>query len=291
MKLSALTIYILGISLFLILVSYAFIMVYRPNMEKAQNNVTYKEQLKAEANKWKQTETRVKQAKAMVDTKAAEWNVVVATHTPPTTVAQGGIDLAVNPYQLTVDSQIYRNNIQRAVNAQVRKGGIRVITGPSVPQPDPNQAANILLQNYYNFPQATFPIVLFNLGTVTVQGTFEQISANVKSWSTMPHYLAVADGLNITGTSPNLTGTYTLSLVGFLQGKSIYPPVPDGTTAASAPTGGVPGVGTGRPGGVPPGVPSFGSGGPPAGGQPPSSSTPPSGKRGKKGGAGNPDDE
>jgi len=280
MKLSALTIYILGISLFIILVSYAYIMVYKPNMEKAQYNVDYKAQLKAEVDHWKKTEDRVKQAKAMVDTKAAEWNVVVATHTPPTTVRNGGIDLSVNPYQLTVDTQIYRNNIQRAVNAQVRKGGVTVVNGPSIPQPDPNQAANNLLLSYYNFPTAGFPIVLFNLGTVTVTGTFDQISANVKAWSSMPHYLAVTDGLRITGTSPNLTGTYQLALVGFLQGKSLYPPVPDGTApAAAAPTG--------PPSGAPPGVPPIGGGGAPS-----STSTPPApSRRGGKKGAGASDDE
>jgi len=145
MKLSALTIYILGISLFIILVSYAYLMVYQPNMEKAKNNADYKTALKTEVDKFKQTQKRVDQAKQMVETKAAEWNVVVATHTPPTTVKDGGIDLSVNPFQLTVDTQIYRNNIQRAVNAQVRKGGVRVVNGPSIPQPDPNQAANNLL--------------------------------------------------------------------------------------------------------------------------------------------------
>ena len=71
-----------------------------------------------------------------------------------------------------------------------------------------------------------------------------QIMANVRAYKSMPRYLAVADGLAISGTSPNLTGTYNLSIVGFIRtASSIFPA---DTSAATAP-GGAPGA-PGAPG-------------------------------------------
>lgn len=64
----------------------------------------------------------------------------------------------------------------------------------------------------------------------------------------MPNFLAVADGLQITGTSPVLTGTYNLTMVAFIRGDRVFPRVPDGV---AAPAGGAPGPGgaPGAPGG------------------------------------------
>ena len=84
---------------------------------------------------------------------------------------------------------------------------------------------------------------------------------NVRAYKTMPHYLAVADGLRIDGTSPNLTGTYNLTIVGFIRAKKIAPAVNEG--AAAAATGGFGGTG-GFPGG-PGGPGGFGGPGGPGG--------------------------
>jgi hypothetical protein len=164
-------------------------------------------------------------------------------------VALGGINIGVQAWQLTVDSKKFRNNIQRALNAQVRRGGVTVLAAPKVPEPDDSAAT--ILANYYNYPAIKFPVVIFDLGTVSVRGTYKQIMDNVRSYSTMPRYLVVVDGLRIEGTAPVLTATYNLTLVGYIRGTKIYPPVPEGAASATNSGGG---------GGFP-GVPSRGGGG------------------------------
>jgi len=56
--------------------------------------------------------------------------------------------------------------------------------------------------------------------------------------------LAVADGLNLTGTAPILTGTYNLSVVGYIRSNIVYPGVKEGaptTMPAGGGGGGAPG--------------------------------------------------
>lgn len=159
--------------------------------------------------------------------------------------------------------------MQKMLNQQVKAGGIRVISGPTIPPP-PGDPTQILL-SYFNYPGLP-PVVIFDLGTVTVQGTYQQITDNIEAWSNMPHFLAVADGLKLQGTSPILTATYQVSIVGFLQTdptRPIFPPVPPegqlvgttttaapgtpganpaGTTGAAGPSGTTPPAGTGAAG-------------------------------------------
>lgn len=251
MKLSSIPILSIGFAIFVIVMSWSYFWVVGPNTEAANYWRENKTAQETEANKLAAAKRRVEKAKEMVEVKAAAWRATILTNTPAPTRAARGIDLSVNPYQLVIDSQGFRNDIQRAVNAQVRQGGVHVLSGPEVPQPVYN--ANAILSSYYNYPAAGFPIVLFDLGQVTVTGTYEQITANVRSWSRMPNYLAVADGLQITGTSPDLTGTYNVTIVGYIRGKDVFPQIPDvdltgGGSGAGAPGGGAP-TGAGAPGG------------------------------------------
>lgn len=226
MKLSGLTWFIVGLSVALVALSFAYFQYYEPNMQLAAWNDARSESLRTEIAKRPQAQRRVEEAKAMVEEKGSQWKATVATRTPPSSVNAGGINLAVNAWQLTVDSQRFRNSIQRAVNRQVRAGGVTVQQGPEIPSPD--LSATTIVANYYNYPALNFPVVMFDLGAVVVRGTYSQITENVRAWSRMPNYLAVADGLTIQGTSPNLVGTYNLSIVGFIRGPVIHVPVPEG---------------------------------------------------------------
>lgn len=251
-KLSAATFIVIGISLSIIALAFSGFQHVMPNLQEKEYWVKQKELLDAEAAKQPQADRRKKAAIELVNEKDAAWQQIVASRTPKASLQQGGIDLSVNAFQLTVDAPKFRNNIQRAVNAQVKKGGITVINGPSVPSPDDN--ASGILANYFNFPALRYPILIFDFGTVTVQGTYKQINDHVKAWANMPNYLAVASGLQYSGTSPQLTGTYSLTVVGYLRGKDIFPAVPEGGATAPA-TGGF-----GGPAGPPPGF--GGPGGP-----------------------------
>lgn len=254
MKLSFTTIIIMAVSVAIGILSFGFFHQWAPTMTAVGYYKQYHEQLQTEADKMPKVKRRVAKAKADVQAKADAWNAYAATRTPETDVSRNGISLAVNPYQLTVDTLKFRNSIQRAVNDQVKKGGIKVVQGPEVRSlANTDESGADVLADYYNYPGIKFPVVIFDLGTVTVQGTYAQIMANVRAYKTMPRYLAVTDGLVVTGTSPNLTGTYTLSIVGFIRGKEIFPSAPVAPPAA----GGAGGFGRGGPqrGGPPSGVP------------------------------------
>ncbi|MFQ3586143.1 MAG: hypothetical protein SNJ74_08705 [Fimbriimonadaceae bacterium] len=255
---------------------------FLPNMEQARLLNANSDELETVANQMPAAQRRVRQAEELLEQKASEWRVTVARHTPPASVEQGGINLAVNAWQLTVDARRFRNNVQRAVNRQLLSGGVTVVNGPMIPFPD--ESASSILASYFNFPSLTFPVVIFDLGAVTVRGTYSQITNHIRSWSNMPGYLAVADGLSLesfepTASPPVLTGTYNLTIVGFIRGREIFPPVPE-IGAGGGAGAGVPGA---PPGGF--GAPGFGGpggamrGGPPAGLPP--GSTPPMGRGGQ----------
>ncbi|MDX2064650.1 MAG: hypothetical protein SFX74_02790 [Fimbriimonadaceae bacterium] len=272
MKLSPLPIYLIGLAIALIAASYGFFHQWMPNTTEAARYNETADQLQSVVNQRGQAQKRVDEAKRLVEVEAAKWRAVVATRTPGMSRAERGIDLGVNPYQLAVDTQGFRNDIQRAINAQIKAGGVKVVNAPFVPGPDVNAPVNELLRSFYNFPPYAFPVLIFDLGQVTVEGSYEQIKANVNSYSKMPRYLAVADGLRLDGTGSRLTGTYNLSVVGFIRAKKISGPVPDG--AGGAPAGGVgapggPGAAFGIPGGgAPPGgVPIGAASAPGAGAQ------------------------
>jgi len=258
MKISPWVWLVVGVCVAVIALSYSLFQHVLPNQAQAKKFTEWGEKLAAEEAKMPQAKKRLEDAKQLVADTSDEWQRVIAARTPPQSVSEGGINLQVNRYQLTVHSLYFRDSMQRAVNRQIKSGGVLVVSGPRVPNPP--ETPDEIMPTYYNYPTTKFPVVIFDLGTVTVRGTWDQISENVRSWSRMPNYLAVADGLQITGTSPNLTATYNLSMVAFIRGKKLAPEVGAGAALASNPAGG--GFGGGVPGGVPAGIPG------PAGGRP-----------------------
>ena len=255
----------IGIMVAVAALSWAFFIKAIPNNKEVGFLEKNTEANKAEAAKMPQANKRVQTAKDMVDKTAKKWSGTVAAKTPGTTLASGGIDLSVNPWQLVVDYPKYRDSLQRAINAQIKKGGIKVVNAPEVP-PLIDVPANQMLLTAFNYPAIPFPVVSYDFGAITVQGTYEQIMNNVRAWKDMPHYLAVADGLRIDGTSPNLTGTYNLSIVGFIRAKKIAAQVNEGAAQASGGGGGFggfggPGGGSRGGPGLPGGAPSIGGGG------------------------------
>lgn len=275
MKLSALTIYIIGFFFCLAIVSYGAFYHMMPNTREAQMYREMKEKVDVEAGKLSKAKERREDAIAKVKQAAADWRRIVAVKTPPQSVQAGGIDLAVHAWQLSVETRKFRNNVQRAVNKQLLTGGVEIINGPYVPGIDENTSVNSILASYYNVPPYPFPVVIYDLGSVTVAGTYEQIKKHVKAWSSMPRYLAVTDALTLNGTSPRLTATYNLQIVGFIRANKIAPPVKEGQASAtggggaspfgggSSPfgPGGPAGIGGGRggpglPAGIPGGIPS-----------------------------------
>jgi len=251
MKLSPFTFILFGICICIICLSYGFV-VMKPNRDETANRRANEEAAKTEYGKENAARTRVKNATKLVQKAVEDWNKIAATKTPPASLAAGGIDISVNGAQLMVDSRRFRDSIQSAVNKQLRVGNIKLVgDGPRIL--DPSESAATILADFYNYPAIPFPVVIFDLGTVTVEGTYEQIMANVRGWKDMPNYLAVADGLRIDGTSPHMTGTYSVSMVGYVHGTKLFTALPE--VPGSGGTGG------GGNGQVSLGKQSFGLGG------------------------------
>lgn len=259
MKLSSFTIIWVGIAIGISALAFAFFEYWQPNMAEAQGFNDHRTKLDDEIAKRPKLATNLEKAKQETEEVAANWRSIVATKTPPTSVATRGINLGVGSYQLSVDSLKFRDNIQRALNYQLRKGGVKIIgSGPRIPTPDDSPAA--VLAGFYNYPAIPFPVLIFDLGTIRVQGRWQQIMDHIHSYRNMPNYMAVVHGLNITGTSPLLTATYQLSMIGYIRQGQVHQLPPEDSGSASAAPGGAPG-GAGRGGGA---------GVPPSGGLPPS---------------------
>jgi hypothetical protein len=229
-KLSGWVWLVAGIFIGLAIVSYGFFQFYVPDATEAEMINRYADNLQIEADKIPATERRIENAVARVEEMADIWR---ETSTRKSANGSGFIDLTQNPLALTVNAPAYRDKVQTAVNRQVKVGGVTVISGPFVQRP--SNDAQSLLNNYFNYSRLPFPVVLFELGTVTIQGTFAQISRNVQAWSEMPDYFAVVDGLAITGTSPELTATYNVTIVGFPPGGASGPLAAPVITGASQP--------------------------------------------------------
>lgn len=256
MKLSGWVYLVVGVSIAMVAFSYAFFQHFVPDMSEATLRNAYATDLEREAARDGAAQVKIDHARRDVAEMAAEWEELSAHKTPSNSLSDGGIDLSKNPYDLTVDAPKYRNSLQQAINRQMRHGGVTVLSGGSrVPQPPDNPAT--LMNSFFNYDRLPFPVVIVDVGTITVRGTFKQISDNMSGWSRMPNYLAVADGLAITGTAPELVGTYNVSIVGFMRGGVTGPvggvasPPPDSGAAASDSGGAAqrPGGGGGSVGG------------------------------------------
>jgi len=237
MKIGALPIIILGIALSLVALSFGYFHYYSPKMTEAQYQIDLARARKAQADLMPKAEERVVEADRLLRESNAKWQSIVARKTPPGNLVQGGIDLSVNPWQLTVDAPKFRNSIQTAIDRQMKKGGVKVISGGSM-VPLPPEEASSVMSGFFNYPAIAFPVVIVDVGQVTVQGTYEQICNNIRSWSNMPNYLAVADGLQFEGTSPLLTGTYNLVVVAYVRTNSLFGDVNEGAGGGSSSSGG-----------------------------------------------------
>jgi hypothetical protein len=267
MKISPISYLISGLAIGLIAFFYGLFIQWIPNTSDAAAYRKNTDMQNEQAALMPKAQRRVENTLALVNAKDAAWQKFVATRTPTDNLATNGINLNVNAYQLGIDTDTYRDSIQRAVNKQLRMGGVKVLNAPTIPMLDPNVEVNSILSTFYNYPAIPFPVVIFDFGTITVQGTYSQIMNHLRAYKNMPNYLAVSDGLTLTGTSPLLTATYNLSMVGFIRGKHIFPAVSEqntGTGGRGGGLGGGPGGGRfGPPGGFGgPGGPPGGFGGP-----------------------------
>jgi hypothetical protein len=217
--------------------------VYSPNESETDALKQNTAECQAQAAMQSRAQKRVEKAIATVKTAAQGWAIIEAEKTPGPDVSSGGIDISENSTRLILDAPKFRNSIQSAFNHQLKVGGVKPIGGPAPEIPHPGSEPSTIMADYFNYPAIPFPVVICDLGTVTVEGTYNQIMTNVRSWANMPHYMAVSDGLSLTGTSPNMHGTYSVSLIGFIRGNKIFFAIPEVPASAQGGAGG--GLGSG----------------------------------------------
>lgn len=249
MKLTPITVLLLALSVSAVILCLGWFQHWAPKSAEAANYRALQDQLETIGSQLPRQKKNVEDALQLRSEAATQWQGVVLRKTPPTNVDQGGINLGVDRFHLINDAVRFRNSIQGAVNHQLKIGGVKVLNGAFVP-PFPDNALTIVEEGF-NYPRLGFPARVYDFGTVRVEGTMAQIRQNVESWSNMPNFLAVVDGLRIDGTPPKLVATYNLSMVMYIRSKDIYPPVPE-IPGAEAPGGvgaGAAGIGGGAGGG------------------------------------------
>jgi len=125
---------------------------------------------------------------------------------------------------------------------------VRVLS-EDIKVPEPSGDPNAAVQKVYVYP----------FGNVTVSGTFDQVMKHAARWNRFDR-LALVDGLVLSGNSPTLTGTYTLTVYEISNFDTVGPVIPQATETPGGIGGGRGGLGGPPPGFVPPG--GGGPGGP-----------------------------
>ena len=168
-------------------------------------------------------EQRVESALQKVYDAQLQWKQVASLKTP----SAGRINLTPHRYQLTVNTRNWHGTVEKDLRDWIRKSGVRVLapinefgTGPFVPFPTdrPNELVNF----YFNYPALPFPVCVWDLGEITVEGTLDQILSHVRSWNNIPGYIALARGLAITGSGNRLRGTYGLTVVAYVNTEFVF---------------------------------------------------------------------
>lgn len=208
---------------------------------------------------------RVANALDAVDQAQIQWKEIAERRTP----AQGRFDLTEHRWQLTVNVRDWHGTVEQDLRRWISKSGVTFVEplgGPFVPYP--TDVPNELVEAYFNYPALPYPVAVWDMGTVTVEGTYDQIINNVRSWVDIPGYVATVRGLAIEGTGNRLRGSYNLLIVAYINTPNVASGMlPNGRVQDNSVAGGQGGDASGtveRPGsgaGGASGGGSFGGGG------------------------------
>lgn len=162
---------------------------------------------------------RVADALKAVNEAQTQWKMIAKTKTP----SRGKFNLLDHRWQLTVNARAWHSSVEADLKRWIAKSGVRVLqptndqgeVGPFVPFPTDN--ANDLVESYFNYPALPYPVAVWDLGTMTVEGTYSQIVRHVRSWTDIPGYIASVRGLSLEGTDNRIKGSYNLVVVAFIN--------------------------------------------------------------------------
>jgi len=225
MNVSATSIRVAYISFSFTLMSFVYFMHYAPSTETLSQYENYINQLELQRMRLPAAKKRIKKTLDEIKTTSDKWESIIKLKTPPLSLIDGGIDLSVNRWQLTVNARKFRDNAQELINNHMKSRNIKVISGPLIPTP--TSEASKIVEDYFNYPAIPFPVVIFDLGEISVQGNTEQIESHIKSWNNLPRFMALTHNLKLSGTSPKILATYDLSIIGYIRGNEISSYVPE----------------------------------------------------------------
>ena len=214
-KLSPLTIVIVGVAFMaMIFLGFWFLKINpeRQEIHYFSDKSSELDGIISESSK-KAAVERVREARQKVRDAEVAWKQVTSWRTP----SAGTINMTPNRWQLVVNTRRWHSKAEADLNRWARRGGVTLVTPARLLVPYPTDQPNDLVQYYFNYPALPFPVAIWDMGTVTVQGTWDQIMTNVRGWSQIPGYIASVRGLSLSGTGSRLTGTYGLTVVVYVN--------------------------------------------------------------------------
>jgi Predicted membrane protein len=241
-KINRMQVMIIGIVLSIIAAAGIYIGLIKPLMErKAEADAKYEAQ-KQIADQMPSAQADRKKAEQEVRDAKRDWAVYERRLMPTINLSN----------LFTAQRQLWNEQINvlgpkvvRYLNADRR---VRVVS-QNISLPAPPSDPNAVAQKIFTFP----------LGQVSVAGTFNDILKHAERWNDFDR-LVLVDGLTLSGNSPGLVGTYSLTAYIITQSDEIGPSIPQAQPATGGFGGGFGGPPGGFPGGPPPGA-----GGPPPG--------------------------
>lgn len=178
-----------------------------------------------------QAESAQKEANQKVAVAKAKWNRYDSTLMPNINVSNflTGSQQLWNEQVLVLGPKVKRY-LESDTKVRVTQSNITI----PAPSTDPNQVN----RKSFEIP----------MGTISVQGTFQNVLNHVARWNKFDR-LVLVDGLTLSGNSPRLTGTYSLRVIIFTRGEPSTQQIPQAAPSTGG-FGGMPGM-EGIPGGMP----------------------------------------
>jgi hypothetical protein len=188
----------------------------QPNSQALAIQQKHNADLQGVVAKMPMAEKRVQDAKDEQALVTRGWADYIIRKSPPTST----INLAQNRWKISTQYQTFITKLTLDVTNHIRKTGVTIQKGPGVPPTTDNP--NILISDVFHFGKGlSYPCAVYPFKGIEVRGTFDKILKHFESWNKFPNYIALADGLKLSGTSPNLVGTYDLTVLVFPRGDSI----------------------------------------------------------------------
>jgi hypothetical protein len=180
-------------------VGFYMMLIKKANEDIVKAQARY-DTAKTVADQRGEAERQLAQAKADFSVLVSKYEKLMNEKMPPISLAD-----RMGGWMAVIDE--LADNLGPKVEAWPKKSKVKLISGISVPAPpsDPNSVQT--------------DMIVVPLGNLTVQGSFAQIMAHIRSWNKFDRLVQV-DPVSLSGHSPNMTGQYNLTVYLFPRGQA-----------------------------------------------------------------------